>query len=79
MADQLRRDLENRLGAEDGAGAGETAGMRFAVADHRAMRRALIGVESEELQRLYETHEISDTTRRRIQRSLDLEDLGLAD
>ncbi|MEV4742890.1 Na+/H+ antiporter [Streptomyces sp. NPDC049555] len=79
VADQLRRDLENRLGAVDEAGTDETAGLRFAIADHRAMRRALIDVESEELQRLYETHAISDTTRRRIQRSLDLEDLGLAD
>ncbi|MFI1798738.1 Na+/H+ antiporter [Streptomyces sp. NPDC020379] len=79
VAGRLRRDLEHRLRAEEEEGADDDARMPSALADHRALRRALIDVESDELRRLYDTHEISDTTRRRIQRALDLEDLGLAD
>ncbi|WP_314612777.1 hypothetical protein [Streptomyces sp. DSM 40976] len=41
--------------------------------------RLVLRVEAAELQRLYEEHDISDTTRRRLQRSLDLEDARLAD
>ncbi|MGA5128216.1 Na+/H+ antiporter [Streptomyces olivoreticuli] len=44
---------------------------------YRDVRRALIAVESAELQRLYEANEISNTTRRRLQRALDLEEAGL--
>ncbi|MFD9818913.1 Na+/H+ antiporter [Streptomyces violascens] len=49
-------------------------------ADHvyRQLRRDLISEEAAELQRLYEDHRISDTTRRRLQRSLDLEEARLA-
>ncbi|MFE9565954.1 hypothetical protein ACFYM0_33150 [Streptomyces sp. NPDC006487] len=45
-------------------------------ADHvyRLLRRDLVRVEGVELQRLYDEHHISDTTRRRLQRSLDLEE-----
>jgi CPA1 family monovalent cation:H+ antiporter len=43
------------------------------------LRRDLIAVENAELQRLYDSHRISDTTRRRIQRSLDLEEAGLGE
>lgn len=43
------------------------------------LRRDLIAVEAMELQRLYDDHAISDTTRRRLQRSLDLEEARLAD
>ncbi|WP_405579041.1 hypothetical protein [Streptomyces sp. NBC_01092] len=43
------------------------------------MRRDLIAVETSELQRLYDDHLISDTTRRRLQHSPDLEDARLAD
>ncbi|MGW0211902.1 hypothetical protein ACWDZ8_41430 [Streptomyces sp. NPDC003233] len=46
---------------------------------YRQLRRDLITVETAELQRLYDTHHISDTTRRRLQRSLDLEEARLAD
>ncbi|UUN29796.1 Na+/H+ antiporter [Streptomyces sp. FIT100] len=50
-------------------------------ADHvyRQLRRDLLLVEAAELQRLYDEHRISDTTRRRLQRSLDLEDARLTD
>ncbi|MBP2037718.1 hypothetical protein J2Z77_003525 [Streptomyces avidinii] len=48
-------------------------------ADHvyRLLRRDLIRVEAVELQRLYDEHHISDTTRQRLQRSLDLEEARL--
>ncbi|MCW2870242.1 Na+/H+ antiporter [Actinacidiphila oryziradicis] len=79
VVDQLRRGLQARLDharaqldeAADPADSTATA--------YRAMRRALIEAESAELQRLYDEHRISDTTRRRIQRTLDLEDVGLGE
>ncbi|MFE4869968.1 Na+/H+ antiporter [Streptomyces sp. NPDC056682] len=79
VTDRLRRALHarqeharERLDDSDG---------RTESADHvyRQLRRDLILVESAELQRLYDDHRISDTTRRRLQRSLDLEEARLAD
>ncbi|MGP9023076.1 Na+/H+ antiporter [Streptomyces sp. BR1] len=82
VADRLRRALQARqeharerlddIGGTNGAGES---------ADHiyRQLRRHLIVEESAELQRLYDDHRISDTTRRRLQRSLDLEEARLAD
>jgi CPA1 family monovalent cation:H+ antiporter len=71
----LRRHLQIRLTEADGphTGSHSDAGIQ------RDLRRSLITVESRELQRLYDTRQISDTTRRRIQRTLDLEDTGLAE
>jgi CPA1 family monovalent cation:H+ antiporter len=46
---------------------------------YRQLRRDLITVEAGELQRLYDAHAISDTTRRRLQRALDLEEARLTD
>lgn len=43
------------------------------------LRRELLAVESATLAALYETGAITDTTRRRIQRTLDLEHTGLGD
>jgi CPA1 family monovalent cation:H+ antiporter len=79
VVDQLRRGLQSRIDharsevdeAADPADSTATA--------YRAMRRALIEAESAELQRLYDEHRISDTTRRRIQRALDQEDVGLGE
>ncbi len=45
----------------------------------RQLRRELLDVESAELDRLYHDGAITDATRRRIQRSLDLEHTGLSD
>ncbi|MGH3684062.1 MAG: Na+/H+ antiporter [Pseudonocardiaceae bacterium] len=45
----------------------------------RQLRRELLDVESAELDRLYHDGTISDATRRRIQRSLDLEHTGLGE
>lgn len=50
-----------------------------AAASYRRLRRELLAVEGAELNRLYEAGEISDHTRRRIQRTLDLEHAGLGD
>ncbi|MDF3291931.1 Na+/H+ antiporter [Streptomyces silvisoli] len=77
---QLRRHLEARIQqADDDSGtdshAGDTA-IRPADA-YRALRRDLIAVETAELQRLYDANKISNTTRRRLQRALDLEETSL--
>lgn len=49
------------------------------VAADRDLRRELLAVESTELTRLFRAGTISDATRRRIQRTLDLESTGLGD
>ncbi|MCT9110911.1 Na+/H+ antiporter [Streptomyces mirabilis] len=82
VLDRLRRgltarleDASDRLGQSDGDGSPtESADLTY-----RQLRRDLITVEEAELQRLYDQHRISDTTRRRLQRSLDLEEARLAD
>ncbi|MFI9724098.1 Na+/H+ antiporter [Streptomyces sp. NPDC052396] len=73
---QARRHLEARCRQAD-ADADESA-PRDADA-YSEIRRALIAVESGELQRLYEANRISHLTRRRLQRTLDLEEAGLGD
>jgi CPA1 family monovalent cation:H+ antiporter len=82
VVDRLRRGLTARLDdARDRlAGAGGTApATESADRVYRQLRRDLIAVETTELQHLYDTHRISDTTRRRLQRSLDLEETRLTD
>ncbi|HKS48692.1 MAG TPA: Na+/H+ antiporter [Amycolatopsis sp.] len=46
---------------------------------YRRLRRELLAIEGAELDRLYRMGEISDHTRRRIQRILDLEHAGLGE
>jgi CPA1 family monovalent cation:H+ antiporter len=46
-------------------------------ADYRRLRRDLIAAETAELRRLHDTGEISESTRRNLQRLLDLEEAGL--
>ncbi|WP_239154515.1 hypothetical protein [Amycolatopsis sp. FDAARGOS 1241] len=46
---------------------------------YRALRRETLDVEAAELTRLFDLGTITDTTRRRIQRLLDLEHAGLGD
>jgi CPA1 family monovalent cation:H+ antiporter len=46
---------------------------------YRRLRKDLLAVEGAELTRLFEAGEITDATRRRIQRLLDLEHSGLGD
>jgi len=76
--DRLRHQLlarkaqaHERLEGDEAQEAGAT------VAAYQQLRRDLTAVEAAELQRLCETHEVSDTTRRKLQRSLDLEEAGL--
>jgi len=82
VLDRLRRglnarldDARERLTEQNGA----VVATESADLVYRQLRRDLIAVETVELQRLYDTHRISDTTRRRLQRSLDLEEARLAD
>ncbi|MGW3728785.1 Na+/H+ antiporter [Streptomyces sp. NPDC000851] len=82
VLDRLRRGLNARLDdARDRLADGNGHGTPTESADlvYRQLRRDLIAVEATELQRLYDEHLIGDTTRRRLQRSLDLEDARLAD
>ncbi|MEU1412457.1 Na+/H+ antiporter [Streptomyces sp. NPDC005731] len=81
VIDRLRRglnarleDARDRLTDTDGVLPAESADLVY-----RQLRRDLIVVETAELQRLFDEHAISDTTRRRLQRSLDLEEARLAD
>ncbi|MGW2939415.1 hypothetical protein ACWDA7_48750 [Streptomyces sp. NPDC001156] len=74
---QARRHLEARIHqAEDAHYSDPDA--RPAEA-YREVRRTLIAIEATELQRLYKANKISDATRRRIQRELDLEEASLRD
>ncbi|MFI6466538.1 Na+/H+ antiporter [Streptomyces sp. NPDC050538] len=82
VLDRLRRGLNARLDdARDRLSDNTTQAAHAESADlvYRQLRRDLIAVETVELQRLYDDHAISDTTRRRLQRSLDLEEARLAD
>ncbi|WP_327726092.1 Na+/H+ antiporter [Streptomyces europaeiscabiei] len=82
VADRLRRSLTARLDdARDRLAESNGSDVPTESADlvHRQLRRDLIAVEAAELQRLYDEHLISNTTRRRLQRSLDLEETRLAD
>jgi Na+/H+ antiporter len=78
VVERLRRYLRTRqeharerLDADDPLESAATA--------YKQLRRDLIAVETEELKRLYGTNKISETTRRRIQHSLDLEEAGLGE
>ncbi|MDT0470073.1 Na+/H+ antiporter [Streptomyces gibsoniae] len=83
VLDRLRRGLTARLeDARDRLTESEgTDGVATESADrvYRQLRRDLIAVETVELQSLYDAHRISDTTRRRLQRALDLEEARLTD
>jgi CPA1 family monovalent cation:H+ antiporter len=51
----------------------------YTLSVYRQLRRDLLDVENAELDRPYHDGTISDVTRRRIQRSLDLEHAGLGE
>ncbi|GAA1957891.1 Na+/H+ antiporter [Kitasatospora viridis] len=75
LLDRVRRSLQARLHhAEDTAEPDASAPTLLA---YRDLRREVIEVQSAELHRLYDTHRISDTTRRQLQRDLDLEEAAL--
>lgn len=77
VLDRLRRGLNARL--DDARDRLTDNTVESADLVYRQLRRDLIAVEAAELRRLYDEHTISDTTRRRLQRSLDLEEARLAD
>ncbi|GAA2780629.1 Na+/H+ antiporter [Kitasatospora paracochleata] len=81
VLDRVRRALDARLQQADEAahapgGAGE-AGTHLAA--YTALRREVLAIQSTELRRLYDEHEISDTTRREIQHDLDQQEIALTD
>jgi CPA1 family monovalent cation:H+ antiporter len=78
VIEELRRSWQARIRrVEDSIG--EELSPNSTATVYREMRRGLLAVERAELYRLYEIHLISDATRRRIQRTLDLEDAGLGE
>lgn len=78
LLEQLRDRLRARLDrlSETDNDEQDTAS---ATALYRTLRRDLLAVQSLELARLYESGRITDGTRRRIQRDLDLEEAGLGE
>ncbi|MEV4613199.1 Na+/H+ antiporter [Kitasatospora sp. NPDC049258] len=74
VLDRIRRGLEARIQHPEGPDDGRP-GSDLAV--YREVRHEVIAVQETELRRLYDDHRISDTTRRRLQRDLDLEEAGL--
>jgi Na+/H+ antiporter len=76
MLEQLRDRLRSRLDrlSQD---VDEEQASASATQLYRTLRRDLLAVQALELARLYESGRITDATRRRIQRDLDLEEAGL--
>ncbi|MBS2961649.1 Na+/H+ antiporter [Actinocrinis puniceicyclus] len=75
VLERLRGEYDTRLAyTADKADFGETPAI---VTVYRLLRRDLIEVEQSELDRLHADGEITDRTRRKLQRMLDLEDLTL--
>ncbi|HEX3649997.1 MAG TPA: Na+/H+ antiporter [Pseudonocardiaceae bacterium] len=75
--DQLRRRLQasvDRIEADQRDHAEPTGSGAY-----RALHRDVLAVQRVELDRLFESGAISDATRRRVRRVLDLEDAGLGD
>ncbi|MGW2634977.1 cation:proton antiporter domain-containing protein, partial [Streptomyces chattanoogensis] len=80
LIDQLRRGLLARLDQADADQNDDTAPPSSSSATgYRELRRTVIAAETATLQRLYADNHISDLTRRRLQRRLDLEEAGLGD
>lgn len=77
--ERMRRTLQARLEHASAELAEEADPAGSVVSAYRGLRRAVIAEEAAELHRLYEAREITDTTRRRVQRALDLEETGLGD
>jgi len=69
VIDRMRRGLAARLDHGD-----DTQSGRDLDAAYRALRREVLAVQNAELSRLYDSHLVSDTTRRRIQQDLDRQD-----
>ena len=77
VLDRMRRILNSRLDqAEEQTDSPGPDGGQLLTA-YRGLRRDVIAVQTAELRRLYDGHQVSDATRRQLQRDLDLEDAGL--
>jgi CPA1 family monovalent cation:H+ antiporter len=76
VIEQLRNSWQNRIERIKEHDNGEPSAT---ASIYRRLRRDLLAVESTELDRLYRTNAITDATRRRIQRLLDLEHAGLGE
>ncbi|MEY9874820.1 Na+/H+ antiporter [Streptacidiphilus sp. MAP12-33] len=79
VVEQLRRSLQARLDHAQAQLHEEPDGDATLMAAHRDLRHELIRAETAELARLYAERRITDGTRRRLQRVLDLEEAGLAE
>ncbi|HEV8561012.1 MAG TPA: Na+/H+ antiporter [Actinophytocola sp.] len=77
VVEQLRQSWEARA-ARAAAGDADEPDNSAALA-YRGLRHELLAVEGAELTRLFESGAITDGTRRRIQRVLDLEQAGLGE
>jgi Na+/H+ antiporter len=75
--DQVRRVLAARLQHAQAGPGGPDGAEASALGAYHRLRREVIARQGKELQRLYDTHRISDATRRQLQHDLDLEETGL--
>lgn len=76
LIEQLRRSWQARIDRIDSGPADERTTDSLAEV-YRQLRRDLLAVERDELEKLFQSGAITDSTRRSIQRTLDLEDAGL--
>jgi CPA1 family monovalent cation:H+ antiporter len=76
VLDRLRQALLARI---DHGDTREEPPSSSAAVTYRQLRRELLAVEMTELTRLFDAGDIDDNTRRRLQRTLDLEDARLGD
>jgi CPA1 family monovalent cation:H+ antiporter len=77
VLDQLRHRLQARIDRIEADQLAETT--QPGSAAYRALRRDVLSAQRAELDRLFDAGTISDATRRRVRRDLDLEDAGLGD
>jgi CPA1 family monovalent cation:H+ antiporter len=70
VGERVRRSLRTRLNLAREA----TASTGSLDDEYRHLRRTVVLVQRAELERLHETGEVSEATRRRMERQLDLED-----
>jgi Na+/H+ antiporter len=78
LVEQLRGTWQDRMDRIQKRNTGESPD-RSHAASYRRLRRQLLAAERAELTRLFDAGAITDATRRRIQRTLDLEDAGLGE
>jgi CPA1 family monovalent cation:H+ antiporter len=78
VLDRIRRNLIARLQQGEELG-GQDSDNGSAPTAYYQLRREVITVQTTELRRLYDEHQISDATRRQLQHDLDLEETGLPD